>query len=39
MCDLPVLAFSLRWSRVPALLALMVAASPLSPYFFARRLL
>jgi len=34
MRDLPILAFSLRWSHVLALLALIVAASLLSPYFF-----
>jgi ribose/xylose/arabinose/galactoside ABC-type transport system permease subunit len=34
MRDLPILAFSLRWSHVLSLLALIVAASLLSPYFF-----
>ena len=34
MRDLPIVAFSLRWSHVLALLALIVAASLLSPYFF-----
>lgn len=37
MRDLPILALTLRWSNVLALVVLVIAASLLSPYFFELR--